>query len=259
MDYYKEKIQESLIINDTIVNLIDDNNNNNKFLKYIVDILIKMCYGFKINSVINNKIIFTAKESKWVQKTEFDPHGYISDNKIINPLKYNFVGDFDYNIIFMIHNKKYKIVKKYLESALKDYFIQQTLKIFCINKIVKNNIIYNSNKYLNNDLINDIDQFKNRNIKNLKFCSNSFKKIILINPCGFNYDKRGENTFDIELDFYKRVELIAPITILDFIDGIYRIKSHKLDYWYELYSGIRLEYNKEKNILTLIFDFDHGS
>ena len=86
-----------------------------------------------------------------------------------------------------------------------------------------------------------------------------YEYIILRNDRGINHDHRGSDHCWIDLDFYERYEMKGPITLLDFAKGLYRIKSHKFDNWYEMFCGIETHAYKSGKFLEITVDFDHGS
>jgi hypothetical protein len=81
-------------------------------------------------------------------------------------------------------------------------------------------------------------------------------KVVLRNLSGFNDDHRGSNHTKIELDFHPEYEL-PNNTQAAFIEGLYRIKSHKFDKWYELYS--RCTVRLVGSVIVVSLTFDHGS
>lgn len=81
-------------------------------------------------------------------------------------------------------------------------------------------------------------------------------KIVLINDSGFNQDHRGSDHTRIELPFYSRCTLYKN-TVREFIQGMYRIKSHKFDHWYELFCHTTVSKKKDKIIINVTYD--HGS
>jgi hypothetical protein len=90
---------------------------------------------------------------------------------------------------------------------------------------------------------------------NTKICPDEFS-VELINTCGINEDHRGSNHTDIQLDFNPNWVLRGS-TLRDLVEGMYRVKSHKFDYNYELFCGSQI--TKVKNGIRIEFDFDHGS
>lgn len=87
-----------------------------------------------------------------------------------------------------------------------------------------------------------------------------------INVSGFNSDHRGSDHTKIKLDVHREFTLRGP-TLRDFVEGFFRIKSHKFDLWYELFTDIqKFQLSKSnpsdpsaQSNLTLWFSFDHGS
>lgn len=89
----------------------------------------------------------------------------------------------------------------------------------------------------------------------------SDKKIIIKNRSGFNYDHRGSNHTKIKLNFQPEITLIpvdGKIPFEQFIRACFDIKSHKFDFWYELYCGIG-KIIKSDDAIEVIVEFDHGS
>jgi hypothetical protein len=91
-----------------------------------------------------------------------------------------------------------------------------------------------------------------------KFILDLPQQIVLHNSSGENSDDRGSNDADIILDFNREWKLPVNCTLADFIDGCFRVKSHKFDFWYELFVKVHnIEQSPEQ--ITLYLDFDHGS
>lgn len=83
-----------------------------------------------------------------------------------------------------------------------------------------------------------------------------FDKVILKNISGFNRDARGSDNLDIILDF-NPTYVLKGNKLSDFVEGIYRVKSHKFDTWYELMDKAYCKVNGEE--LTIFLEFNHGS
>lgn len=81
--------------------------------------------------------------------------------------------------------------------------------------------------------------------------------ITMTNDMGIHEDKRGNNYCRVLAIFLDEIELENP-TLKEFVNGIWTLKSHKFDKWYELYCGISDYENIDGNI-KLNLDFDHGS
>jgi len=82
-------------------------------------------------------------------------------------------------------------------------------------------------------------------------------KIYLKNDRGINDDHRGSNHTKIRLDFNSIFQLKSN-TLSGLLEGIYRVKSHKFDTWYELFCGVK-EINISSKKIVITLDFDHGS
>lgn len=85
----------------------------------------------------------------------------------------------------------------------------------------------------------------------------SKKCLRLQNSHGINTDHRGSDHTKIILDFHDEFELENNCTLYKFADACYRVKSHKFDYWYELYGAVSIKSTKSEFKIDL--GFDHGS
>lgn len=83
-------------------------------------------------------------------------------------------------------------------------------------------------------------------------------KVVLYNSSGFNDDVRGSDLTDIKLD-YCAIYVLPNNTYKSLCDGLYRIKSHKFDKWYELYIRARIKIDDTANTINISVAFDHGS
>jgi hypothetical protein len=92
-----------------------------------------------------------------------------------------------------------------------------------------------------------------------KFTIISQEKEYLHNTRGFNIDDRGSDDSTHPMDFHLDWELGKTFTVLQFAEGLFRLRSHKWDGWYELYCRYKYKYCslKSRNVMNL--DFDHGS
>ncbi|HMV79179.1 MAG TPA: hypothetical protein PK453_24850 [Leptospiraceae bacterium] len=83
------------------------------------------------------------------------------------------------------------------------------------------------------------------------------RPLILINE-NFNDDHRGSDHTRIILDFPGKVALKGKKTkMTDFVDALFRLRSHKFENWYEMYYGA--EVSSDKKAITVDVMFDHGS
>jgi len=62
----------------------------------------------------------------------------------------------------------------------------------------------------------------------------------------------------IKLPFDHHVKLGQTFTFKDLINSMYQIKSHKFDYWYELFCGVN-QVNTSSTTIKININFDHGS
>jgi len=106
--------------------------------------------------------------------------------------------------------------------------------------------------YVNRKLI---ARLQNGNWENIKLVGT--KRIVLHNASGENLDHRGSTHCKVKLDFYKMLNVDCPITLKEFFEELYRLKSHKWDYWYELYSSCTTKLTRQQ--LNVVMHFDHGS
>jgi len=81
-------------------------------------------------------------------------------------------------------------------------------------------------------------------------------KVLLRNESGINKDHRGSDHVKINLDFHDEYE-VCGTTFGDLADAAMRIKSHKFDFWYELYSYVTFIYHDYTLMINV--SFDHGS
>jgi hypothetical protein len=95
---------------------------------------------------------------------------------------------------------------------------------------------------------------------NTSFDIGSCDQIMFKNIRGINYDKRGTRD-NILLPYHEKYTIDCPFTLDEFLTGYHKIKSHKFDYWYELYGKCKLKFEKINDLETLVIecDFDHGS
>lgn len=101
--------------------------------------------------------------------------------------------------------------------------------------------------------------FNQKKLKDITF--DFFDKITIFNCAGINQDERGVRILDTVLHFWPKYEIInkngAEISLKDIAIGLYKVKSHKFENWYELYVGHEITFKNNKAIITI--DFDHGS
>ena len=85
------------------------------------------------------------------------------------------------------------------------------------------------------------------------------RKIIAINISGSNTDKRSGGP-DIPNEEFTLVKQFPnrEVTLSDLTEVVFRLKSSKNDFWYELYQGIDT-YLDKRGILYIQARFDHGS
>lgn len=80
----------------------------------------------------------------------------------------------------------------------------------------------------------------------------------LENQSGVNSDRRGADIAQgIVLPFYPQLSLGAKISLEEIAVSYYKMKSHKWDQWYELFSGTTQEIRGAMRVISA--HFDHGS
>lgn len=92
-------------------------------------------------------------------------------------------------------------------------------------------------------------------ISNIKFVLD--KCVNLQNVNGFNEDHRGLDHMIIELPFETEIKLRKEFTLEEMITATYNLKSHKFDYWYELFCDTKITIGGDK--IDVCLSFDHGS
>lgn len=99
------------------------------------------------------------------------------------------------------------------------------------------------------------DLCSNYDLSNIFVKMRNIEILTLRNMRGYNVDHRGSNHCQIQLPWLEQIKIALPINLHDFFAALYKTKSHKWDKWYELYSGFKLDLNR--NLIKL--NFDHGS
>lgn len=86
---------------------------------------------------------------------------------------------------------------------------------------------------------------------------NSKKEIILINHNGENFDHNGSDHFLYKIPMERKIKMPNQFTFLDLVIALFRLKSHHIDTFYELYCSSQLVELNDK--IKIYLDFDHGS
>jgi hypothetical protein len=86
-----------------------------------------------------------------------------------------------------------------------------------------------------------------------------FDKLLLLNTCGRNDDHRGSTHCKVFLNYESEIMKLNKddINLRYLAECYYRLKSHKFDKWYELFTG--LKYSKIFGRVKINLEFDHGS
>ena len=113
----------------------------------------------------------------------------------------------------------------------------------------------------------DDDHFEHCNLELLEQIDKSdldkifllgYKELSIFNIAGWNDDHRGSNHCKIFLNQSVNITEHNMITMKQFIDMCYQLKSHKWDQWYELFSGIT-SCDLVDDTIDIMINFDHGS
>ena len=113
----------------------------------------------------------------------------------------------------------------------------------------------------------DNDYYEPKNIELLKqIFGTNFKKVLLVgfkslklvNRNGINHDHRGSNHCNIYLKFYPNVHITQFTSLNTLAKSFYKLKSHKWDSWYEMFSDVNFMTNINHDIVVHL-NFDHGS
>lgn len=207
--------------------------------------------------IVNNTLHFTEEIQNEVNTlVKFIYANYPLDydlmvkenNNLINGSEYDHGEDNNRNNRYIDYDCNGKNNVKY------HYNIPENLDDCDVCEHKKNSASYN----ILNELIEYFSD-KTKQFGDLKFTYNT---IDIANIRGINSDSRGVKKLDWHL-LYKPVLNIVPengsnhITLLQFVDSLYDIKSHKFENWYELYCGCDALLNS--NTLIILCDYDHGS
>lgn len=188
-----------------------------------------------------------------------------------NEIIYVYSGKFELNIIedykkFLLDNNKQ------MNTFFHDYFHSGN---FNLDDLYNKDDLYlfdDTDLYFEPKLTDEFDKTKNLdesskkiildlysnnhlNKSDVKFVSNI--DIIISNKSGFNHDYRGLSHTLIELPFLTEINLGKKFTLEDLIIANSNLKSHKFDYWYELYIDCLCE--NKNNSVRVQLKFDHGS
>jgi hypothetical protein len=187
-------------------------------------------------------------------------------------IKYIYAGKFELDIIedykkFLLNNNRQMntFFIDYFHSGnfnLDDIYNMDDIYLFGNDKYYHEPILTNQfakTKNLNEEskkIILDLYANNLADVSSIKFISNY--DVIITNKTGFNDDYRGLSHTLIELPFLTKINLGKKFTLEDLIISNTNLKSHKFDYWYELYTGSS---SKVKNNGSIVIElkFDHGS
>jgi hypothetical protein len=114
----------------------------------------------------------------------------------------------------------------------------------------KNILSKKDKKY--NELVLQILPYKLKNVLLI-----GFDKLIIKNGCGPNNDHRGSDHCNVFLPMHNKVNIKKYGTLYNLAIAYYKLKSHKWDNHYEMFSGSKTVIHEGNVKVTL--DFDHGS
>jgi hypothetical protein len=175
----------------------------------------------------------------------------------INQVKYNGkyydINNHSDNKLIKLSNKKSIDIEYYFDDSIEidEEYIKE-----CIIEEYYENADDNTKDMVFSKLIELFDKI---NINStIEFIG--YDEIVLKNKRGINHDTRGTRD-NIKLPYHESYVINNPMTLEELFVGYHKIKSHKFDYWYELFINIEIKFNKINDVDTLAIycDFDHGS
>ena len=189
-------------------------------------------HGNNLRTRLENEGIKFAHKNHFYEEYLYDEYIYgIKSNEIkyifegkfkFNELIFDEYFDYDYECEDEDYNNKYNILK----SSAKDILL----------------LIEETNKKIS--------------IYNIKFV---LDKCINLQNIGGIYDEcnRGSDNMVISLPFETNIKLQKEFTLEEMITALYNLKTHKFDYWYELFSGATVKVSNTEIDLDIILG--HGS
>ncbi len=230
--------------------------NADNILKYMVRVIMS---STRFIGAENNKVVYKELPNLWETrnytltdrlKTQCDPfYELISVNNNFTKdeeekrcsgydecnIKYNIIEPKeDIRLLWEFDNESYERVIKYLDQYYEDEDNENYMK------------------FKSNAVTNYLKKFDNIDTNKLFF--NGILKIN--NTSGFNDDHRGSDHCELKLPFVDNIVLEDP-TLYDFVSALYKLKSHKFDKWYELYTNCKV--TEIDNGYRIDLEFDHGS
>lgn len=208
--------------------------------------------------IINDTINFTDKITyEFDTLIKFIYENFVLDYKKMSDLNKNLINGDEYEFNGGEYDKCWDI-RFYPGYRQLEY-------LYCDRNNINDDILYDDDKYLvhKKKLIQELKEYisnNNNSYKNLKF---THKSIILENSSDINHDSRGITKLDWHMS-YTRSKIIVPdpnnthIMFSQIVDALYDIKSHKFEYWYELYSECDVE-KISPNTINIHCVYDHGS
>lgn len=118
---------------------------------------------------------------------------------------------------------------------------------------------YIDDRYKNVDLISSIhSKLRINSADSIKL--KDVTRIVLSNLNGVNNDYRGVRDIDWKLYYWSTFEVNnrRGVNFGDLIIAAFKIRSHKFENWYELFTGVKRA-NFMQGRLTVGIKFDHGS
>lgn len=116
--------------------------------------------------------------------------------------------------------------------------------------------------FLNKNIPFDEEVVKSLTWDSLVFDS-SIKELMVYTMKTGNKDNRGGGCGNItdlqDEEFEYTIKNPNGITLKDLTECVYRMKGSKYDWWYELYSGIKIDCDNVPGYISLEAKFDYGS
>ena len=241
---------------------------NDEQLVIFIGVLVKYIYNtVSIKSINYNGLTYYNRTSDWWER----PEG------VSTPHDPNYICEGYMNCDFGISEYDGHKIQEYIQikdekTDIKDYEKPISVYQSCRLELpYKNSLPIEYNLEYNPENIDNYDKddcpeeyqvyelimsaMKNRSINNIKLLYDL--DFVIINDRGINEDHRGSDHTRIILDFHDNYVVKKNCTLHKFADACYRVKSHKFDYWYELYGWIKIK--KSHAFLNIHLDFDHGS
>lgn len=209
--------------------------------------------------IVDDTICFTDKI-----KYEFDTlikfvyENFVLDHEKMENINKNLLNGAEYDHEDDDYNKRKKIHYFYPGNNELEYH-------YCDQKNIQDDFLHGDEKYIasRTKLLKELKEYfsdPNNNYANLKL---AYASITLCNLCGINSDYRGVRKLDWCMLYTSEMTITSKlnssyIMFPQIIKALYDIKSHKFEYWYELYIKCKIK-NISPNAIGVYCIYDHGS